>query len=668
MVRVLLTIGVLLVLAAGLAAAVGVLAYGTEPPRDGTLEVAGLAEPVRLGWGADGTVWVEGADAEALAAGLGYAHSADHGWATALWRQAARGTLAEWFGDEARDLDLHARTLGFASLGRRTYEALPEADREILDAYARGTSAAFAQPGVAQSDAFIVADVVPAPWDPWDALAIERLHAYLAAPALTADATWRRAAMADTVVAQFVAADSMFRAFLGMPGGGFDRAYVAPTAAGRDLMQQVSAGNSALALLAPAVLKTPGRSTVALTIPGTLVSPGGWSGGTGWGLLMGSPLRLEPYGGVAPPALYSRIVERDGDETLLAVTRDSTGLVLRAGRDAPVQADGTQTVAPPADTLGTGWRVRWQGFALGTDLGAFQSLRDGRVPSRFTLVSGDGVVATASETRVLGRPRVAMTNGTAALTAQDTLARFAASLLVRRSPPAAPDSGAVREIRASDPADREVASTWAREQLPTLLARLGARDSLDDVLQVPYAYLNGWDGSYRADAIAPSVFEWWLASHRDLTGHLPDPSDSLDVALLPSSLRIARAELRDRYGARPMDWRWGRLQGGPQYPVLGHRGGAAARRFHDGLGAPGGHPTALRPGPSVVFEGPRPGRAVWTLRTDLQTGRVAVRSPALRPRIADITDPDDGPGSLLIEVDPSGPMPSALLSLTPASS
>ena len=68
MVRVLLTIGVLLVLAAGLAAAVGVLAYGTEPPRDGTLEVAGLAEPVRLGWGADGTVWVEGADAEALAA------------------------------------------------------------------------------------------------------------------------------------------------------------------------------------------------------------------------------------------------------------------------------------------------------------------------------------------------------------------------------------------------------------------------------------------------------------------------------------------------------------------------------------------------------------------------------------------------------------------------
>ena len=69
-----------------------------------------------------------------------------------------------------------------------------------------------------------------------------------------------------------------------------------------------------------------------------------------------------------------------------------------------------------------------------------------------------------------------------------------------------------------------------------------------------------------------------------------------------------------------------------------------------------------------MFEAPRPGRAVWTLRTDLQTGHVTVRSPALRPRIADITDPDDGSGSLLIEIDPSGSMPPALLSLTPASS
>lgn len=295
--RLLLTLGVVVLLAAVLAAAAGVLAYGTEAPRDGTLEVAGLEAPVAVAWDDSGRVWVEGPDDAALAAGLGYAHGADHGWAAALWRQAARGALAEWFGDEARSLDLHARTLGFAALARQTYDALPEADRALLDAYARGASTAFSEPGVAQGDAFIVADVVPEAWAPWDALAVERLHAYLASPAPAADSTWRRAARADTAVARFLRADSTFRAFLGAPTGGAGRAYVlaADSTDGRQLVSQVAGGNSALSLLAPAVLRTPGRTSLALTVPGTLVSPVGWAGGVGWSVLLGSNLALEPY-------------------------------------------------------------------------------------------------------------------------------------------------------------------------------------------------------------------------------------------------------------------------------------------------------------------------------------------------------------------------------------
>ncbi|WP_420456823.1 penicillin acylase family protein [Rubrivirga sp.] len=689
MARVLLTLGVVLVLVVGLAAAVGVLAYGTEPPREGTLEIAGLAEPVTLAWDDSGRVWVEGPDEVALAAGLGYAHAADHGWAVSLWRQAARGTLAEWFGGDARDLDLHARTLGFAALGRRTYEALPAADRAVLDAYARGASAALAQPGVAQGDAFILADVVPQPWAPWDALAVERLHAYLAAPAPSADSTWRRAARADSAVARFLTADSSFRAFLGMPGGGYDRAYVVSDGgAGRRLVQQVSAGSSALALLAPAVLRTPGQAAVALTIPGTLVSPGGWTNGFGWGLLLGSDLRLERYDGPAPPPLYSRVVERDGDETLLAVALDTTGLVLRAGRDRPA-SDTTAAPTPSpsatspssatpagdataeADTttapgVGSGWRVRWRGFRLGTDLGAFRALRAGRVPPRFVLFDGAGLAATRADTRVMGTPRVAMSDGVATLVAQDSLARRAAALLTSTARADSSVADTSRPVaRPVGPADREVASAWARRQLPGLLAGLGARDSLADVLQGPYSYLNGWDGAYRADGIAPSLFEWWLVAHRDFTGHLPDPADSLDVALLPSTLRIARAELRDRYGPRPTDWRWGRLQGGPRYPVLGERRGAAARRFRDALGAPGGHPTSLLPGPSVVFEGAQPGLAAWTVRTDLRTGRVAVLSPARRELTPDIVDMGTGPDGSPLVLDPSAPLPAERLRLLP---
>ena len=695
MARLLLTLGVVLVLVAGLAAAAGVLAYGTQPSREGTLDVAGLAAPVSLAWDDSGRVWVEGPDEAALAAGLGYTHAADHGWTAALWRQAASGRLAEWFGDDARALDLHARALGFEALARRTYEQLAGGDRAVLDAYALGASAGFAEPGVAQGTAFIVADVVPAAWQPWDPLAVERLHAYLAAPAPAADSTWIRAAAADSSVAAFVRADSLFRAFLGFPGGGYDRVYALdgqPARAGRTLVQQTSAGTSANAFLAPAVLRMSGRTTVALTIPGTLVSPTGWSGGFGWGLLLGSDLRLEPYDGPAPVPVYSRIVERDGDETLLSVTRDASGLVLRAGRPgAAPAADSTarfsappapapQAARPPAagparrpappdttasaadSTAGRGWRVRWSGFGLGTDLGAFRALRAGRVPGAFEVLDGDGLAVTQSQTRLLGAPAVATASGGVALVAQDSLARWAAQAL--RAPVARDSLQADSTLYLLDAADRDLASGWARERLPGLMTALGARDSLPDVLQAPYSYLNGWDGAYRADGIAPSLFEWWMESHRDVTGHLPDPADSLDVGLLPYTLRIARAELRDRFGPLPSAWRWGRLQGRPRYPVLGGRRGVAARRFREPLGPPGGHPTSPLPGPSFAFPEARPGLAVWSVHTHLGDGRTEVVGPALRPPPSGVVAFDDGAQVLI--VDPSAPPPPARLTLRPA--
>lgn len=645
-------------LLAGLAAAASVLAYGTDPPRDGEIDIPNLDAPVTLAWDDSGRVWVEGPDDVAVAAGLGYAHAVDQGWATALSRQAAAGTLSEWFGADARDLDLHARTLGFTSLARQTYDALDGDSRQLLDAYAQGASTGFAQPGVAQGNAFLVADVVPQAWQPWDALAVERLYAYLSAPALTADSTWQLAAAADSAVARFVAADSAFRAFLGASGGGFDRAYVLRSGT-RDpqvaLVHHLSAGSSALPMLAPAVLRTGGDAGVALTIPGTLASLSGWSNGRAWAVLSGAPLVLEPYGGPAPPPVFSRITERDGDETLLEVARDTTGLVLRAGVAAGMASD---------TTAARGWRVRWQGFRLGTDLSAFRALRQGRAPGAFTLLDGDGLLVSTG-TRLLGRPSVVAQASGAALIAQDSLARYALSVLSTAADTSAADS--TRSIAAVTPADQEVTSGWARDLLPGLLAGLGVRDSLPDVLQTSYAYLNGWDGAYRADGIAPSLFEWWLRSHRELTGHLPDVRDSLDVALLPSSLRIARAELRDRYGPLPTGWRWGRVQGGPVYPVLSQRRMVAAREFRAPLGPPGGHPTAPLPGPSVLFEGPQPGLAVWSIRIRTASGRTEIRSPELRPDPTAGIDLDAGPEGPRLVLDPSAPLPASRLTLTPAS-
>ena len=310
-----------------------------------------------------------------------------------------------------------------------------------------------------------------------------------------------------------------------------------------------------------------------MTIPGTLVSPSGWSGGLGWGLLRGGPLRLERYGGEAPPPVYSRLVDRDGDEALLAVARSPRGLVLRAGRAGRAAPADTAAADTTGGAVPAGWRVRWAGFAVGTDLRAFRLLRAGRVPPALAVAGGDGIAATTADTRVLGSPPVVIQGEGWVLAAQDTLARYGASRLAAIAGDSArrPPLGAL----AAD-----TRSAWAARQLPGLLRALGNRDSLATELKVPFAYLNSWDAGYRADGIAPSIFEEWLVAHRDFTGGLPDPSDSLDAALLPYTLRIARAELRDRFGPLPSDWRWGRLQPARATPssarAAGRRPGATA--------------------------------------------------------------------------------------------
>ena len=668
--RLLVFLGLALALLAGLAAATVALAYGTEPTRSGALDLAGLSGPVTVAWGDSGAVFVEAQTEADLAAGLGYAHAADHAWAMALWRQAARGTLAEWFGDEARALDLHARALGLSALARQTYAALPAAERAALDAYARGANLALRDPGVVQSNPFLAVGVTPGPWRPWDALAVERLQAYLASaplgPSGPADSVWARAA-ADSAVVRFARADSLFRAFLGVPSEGGGRVYAADAGA-RTVVSQVSAGRTALPLLATAVLRVGSRSAVAATVPGTLVSPAGWAGGLGWGLLLGSDLRLEPYGGPAPAPVYSRVVERDGDETLVEVARDTSGLVLRAGRarGAPV----------PDTTAPTGWRVRWRGFRPGTDLGAFAALRAGRAPGAFALFSREGLVASRAETRVLGRPAVAVTGPGYAFVAGDSLARYAAARVAGLAG-ARPDSLAVADsLRAGRRAGRptpaglaeDAVSPWAAALAARLLAAMPDRDSLGRELEVPYSYLRSWDGGYRADAIGPSIFEWWLVAHRDYTGHLPDPADSLDAALLPYTLRIARAELRDRFGTLPTAWRWGQIQGeGPRFPVLGGRSGAAAGPYADPLPVPGGHPTALVPGTSLVFEAERPATAVWTVWSRLADGRTWVRTPAGRPPASGVVDVGRDAGGSVVALDPGAPLPARRLVLSPPS-
>jgi hypothetical protein len=646
--RLLAVLGLVVLVLAVLAAAVGYLAYGTEPSRTGRLALEGLQRPVAVGWDEEGRVTIEAASEPDLAAALGYVHGVDDAWALALWRQAAVGSLAEWFGERYVPFDRHARTLGFRTLAYHTYAALPDSARALLDAYARGVNRALADAAVAQRDEFVLLDVAAEPFEPWHALAVERLFAWVGTPPLRLAG----AAARDSGLVRFARTDSLYRAFLHLGGTEHSRAWVARLdsagagTAGTAFVQQHAYGASALPLVREVTLRRGGRSVTVATVPGTLVLPGGVGGDRAWSVFLTSAAALDSTSGPPPPLDYDRLVDRAGNETLLPIRRGAEGLFFEADVPAPppppvrppgsLLADSLAVPPLPADTAAApapaapppGWVVRWPGFALGTDVSAWWALVEGRAPA-FRLFRGDGLtLARDGAAAVLGSPPVRQPVPGGVFVAADSLTRFAAARLAGLLTADTLGVALTPGVLAAD-----AYSPWAAARLPGLLAALGHRDSLAGDLRDAHAYLLSWDARYTPDAIGASLFETWLTAHAEELGAPPAPGDSVSPAVLQQTLRLAVAILRTRHGERPSAWRWERVQPGARFfPVWtqgGETRGPAASRYAPVTPGLGGHPTALFPGPSLFF-GERPAPAVWTAWvTTVDWDRLAVRHPVV---------------------------------------
>ncbi|MDX1438990.1 MAG: penicillin acylase family protein, partial [Rubricoccaceae bacterium] len=202
-------------------AAVGYFAYGSSAKHTGRLSLSGLSEEVAVRWSDDGLVTIEASNESDVLAALGYVHAADHAWTIMLLRQAADGELAGWFGADYIELDKHARMLGFSQLARETFSQMPEEQKDLLRSYSRGVNLALSQNEVSQQDEFVLLDIIPQRWNPWDALTIERLISWIGASTVLTDTTYAAAAQADSVLVRFAATDSTFRGFLRL--GGFDQ-------------------------------------------------------------------------------------------------------------------------------------------------------------------------------------------------------------------------------------------------------------------------------------------------------------------------------------------------------------------------------------------------------------------------------------------------------------
>ncbi|MEI2416352.1 penicillin acylase family protein [Orrella sp. JC864] len=166
-----LLVSCLALLAAAAALGAWLWLRASLPQLDGSVPAAGLREPAVLLRDAAGSVTVQARNRNDLAYATGLAHGQDRYFQMDLLRRNSAGELAELLGQAALPLDRRNRPHRFHARARAAYEALPEADRALLQAYAQGVNAG--REGLrARPFEYLLLRTEPQPWRPYDTLLV----------------------------------------------------------------------------------------------------------------------------------------------------------------------------------------------------------------------------------------------------------------------------------------------------------------------------------------------------------------------------------------------------------------------------------------------------------------------------------------------------------------
>ncbi|PSR00160.1 MAG: hypothetical protein BRD48_01950 [Bacteroidetes bacterium QS_9_68_14] len=665
--RVLYAALALLALLAVVGGALWYFSYGMDATPPARVNVAGLQERAHLSWNGAGVATIRADSTGGRYAALGYAHGTGRPWMVALWRQTAAGRLGEWFGEEMLPLDRLARRLGFADLARRSYAQLPGEQKALLRSYARGMNTALQSKAVQTRSKFALLGETPGRWQPWHALAIERLYAYLAHRPPARDGL---PSTAPPGARRFLRTDSTLRRWLHVHDMGRSAAWAArsPQTGTTHLFYRHVYGSSAIPPLQAVLFERPGASNVsALSLPGTPFLVAGRDGPHAWALLPGGTLQLEraAYDTTAAPR-HERILGANDSEHLVTVRRSGGALLLeeqpveeqpvkeqpvkeRPAGPAPAPRRDTAT-APPPGSLRLGgprpspdsaaartdslWQVRWAGLRPGSDLASWRALARGEASggnATFQLLRAGGIVADSSGSfSRFGTPErtVAFEGGLVAGPARWT--PFLAEQVQARLRQAARDTTTPGlQLQQWVQAD---SSAWAGRLAPDMLASV---DSLSrtrsgtftyeertDIFGQAIRYLRNWNFSYERASIGASIFDTWVAAYHRETGRLPASRGAVDSLATSDSLRAledrrrfrllssAVSRLASRYGDDIEEWRWETVAPDTRH-FPGWTDSLSARRLRVLAGtryAPieipgGGHPSTLNHGASPVSLG-----------------------------------------------------------------
>jgi penicillin G amidase len=579
-----------------------VLAYGIEPRLPEDVRVAEMETEATITWDDELSI-IEADDEAALYTALGFSHGLQRSWTATLWRQAALAGLASWFGSELAEVDSLALQLGLASGAREAFRSLSSDDQALLRSYARGMNHALARRSVRLQDEFAVLRVQPERWEPWHALAVERLFSWLATEGI-ADTLHRRN-LEELAVAQERSA--RLRDFLAAGNYHHSAAWIATVNGERRLFSRYVHGASTEPYLYEQVFVLGGDTLLVASLPGAPIFPAGSSRDHAWAILptSASSLALSASDTLQLPVVHDRIVDRAGNEYLVSFRRSSEGLEIGQG-----------LVQVPGDTVGSfidrrvSYRITWPGFAPVSDVHAWRALLRGQRQS-FRLVDGTGIILTSGGADLLGPNNAAFaTSGAVIAAGAPRWIGSIAETIARRATEDGDDAPSIFD---------DTFSAWAESTAPAMIAAARSIPEPPRPVRDALTYLRNWDFRYDEASIAATVFDVWVGRYTSESGLVPTAA-AADTFFAERFLRYRTLaetvdELTERFGDSMSQWRWENVMEDERYasgwPPPERFSEAPRNRRFTTVSLPGhGHPSSPAYGPSPL-DGFGRGAAVW---------------------------------------------------------
>ncbi|MGR9105520.1 MAG: penicillin acylase family protein, partial [Gammaproteobacteria bacterium] len=141
------------------------------PELEGEITLRGLSAPVTILSDRYAIPDIEADNRLDAFRALGFVTARDRMVQLELFRRLAEGSMAEVFGFRFVALDRYQRLFGFSGVARRVLQRLPEPQRALLFAYARGINA-YLEQNLPPPPEFVVLGIEASAWQPEDSLLV----------------------------------------------------------------------------------------------------------------------------------------------------------------------------------------------------------------------------------------------------------------------------------------------------------------------------------------------------------------------------------------------------------------------------------------------------------------------------------------------------------------